>query len=43
MFLKNLKHIKIGMTIMEEKFEKILLDNTIFNKKEFMEKYSPWA
>ncbi|MEL3711222.1 hypothetical protein RUU25_06595 [Staphylococcus borealis] len=28
---------------MEEKFEKILLDNTIFNKKEFMEKYNPWA
>lgn len=27
---------------MEEKFEKILLDNTIFNKKEFMEKYNPW-
>ncbi|MCH4388361.1 hypothetical protein [Staphylococcus haemolyticus] len=27
---------------MKEKFEKILLDNTIFNKKEFMEKYNPW-
>ncbi|MBF2756509.1 hypothetical protein [Staphylococcus sp. GDY8P57P] len=28
---------------MEEKFEKILLDNTIFNKNEFMAKYNPWA
>ncbi len=28
---------------MEEKFEKILLDNTIFNKEEFMAKYNPWA
>lgn len=33
----------MGQGQMEEKFEKILLDNTIFNKNEFMAKYNPWA
>ncbi len=31
----------MGQGQMEEKFEKILLDNTIFNKNEFMAKYNP--